>query len=353
MSVTAITVNFRTADQVIPLITSLRQASVVGQVVVVDNSGELEGRLAGLRSPDVSLITNSENRGFGAAVNQAVEKAECQWLLVINPDVRLETDSLIQLLDAGNQYKAPIVGPRFYWDDQMAFRLPPATGGCLWFEIASQCSARFQLDAELFSFFWTIRHQRFWEAAEPFFEPFLSGACLLVEKQWIHSLGESLFDERFFLYFEDSDLCMRALKCGVRPLCVPAANVIHYYDQSPQPEAGKMSHMCEAHAAYFRKYYGEMSLAIPGSPFYGPKLTDLGQFREAPVFEVAHNGFPSEAFFEVSVNPYFVPFAQMTVSVTSFQFPEDVWSRLSPGIYYSRVRDPLKGNLVVWQWKKA
>lgn len=353
MSVTAITVNFHTADHVIPLITRLSQDPVVEQIIVVDNSGELEGRLSPLRSPDLLLIKNLKNRGFGAAVNQAVEKAACQWLLVINPDVRLEPESLVQLLDAGNQYSVPIVGPRFYWDDQMVFRLPPATGGCLWFELATQCSSKFELDAELFSFFWTIRHQRFWGADKPFIEPFLSGACLLVERQWVHSLGENLFDERFFLYFEDSDLCMRALKCGVRSLCVPAANVIHYYDQSPQPELGKMSYMRQAHAAYFRKYYGEMSLAIPGSPFSGPKLTDLGQLCEAPVFEVGQSFFGGEAFFEIAVNPYFVPFAQMTVSVPRFHFPKDVWSRLSPGIYYSRVRDPLKGNLAVWQWQKA
>jgi GT2 family glycosyltransferase len=353
MSVTAITVNFHTADHVNRLISDLRQASVVEQVIVVNNSGELGDGMSMLSSPDLFLIKNSENRGFGAAVNQAVKKAKCRWLLVINPDVRPGPESLTQLMEAGNHYNVPIVGPRFYWDDQMVFRLPPATGGCLWFDLASQCSARFELDAELFSFFWTIRHQRFWEAHEPFFEPFLSGACLLVEKQWIHSLEGDLFDERFFLYFEDSDLCLRALKSGARPLCVPSAKVIHYYDQSPQPEAGKMSYMREAHVAFFRKYYGDMSLSFPNSPYSETKSTDLGPLGEAPVFEVEHNAFSGQAFFEIAVNFYFVPFAQMTISAPRFRFPEAVWARLSPGLYYSRVRDPLKGNLVVWKWKKA
>jgi hypothetical protein len=96
-----------------------------------------------------------------------------------------------------------------------------------------------------------------------------------------------------------------------------------------------------------------MPLAVPGSPVSNTTLTDLGQLREAPFFEVAHNAFSGEAFFEIAVNPYFVPFAQVTLSVPHFQFPRDVWSRLSPGCYYSRVRDPVKGNLVAWQWEKA
>jgi hypothetical protein len=234
------------------------------------------------------------------------------------------------------------------------FRLPPSTGSCLWLDVANKIAQSFALDAELFSFYWTLRHERFWEATEPFFEPFLSGGGLLIRRNWIEPVGAQLFDERFFLYFEDTDLCVRALKNGVRPLCVPRAYAIHYYDQSPSPSGTKADFMAQAQRLFMGKYYQQdVRLSFPEVQTYRPSMMiDLGDVQSVPRFEVTNASIPDDSFFEIAVSPHFVPFAQTDMRAESFEIPGDIWNRLSKGQYYSRVRSRLLGTLKAWTWRK-
>lgn len=350
--VTAIIVNFHTAAFLPRLINQLLSESSVGKIVVVDNSGEVSSGGSVPSSARLLVIKNRENIGFGAAANQALEHAEGEWVLVINPDVRLMDNCLDKLLETGKTYNSPLVGPRFYWDDRCLFRLPPATGSCLWLDFGNSCAEKYRLDAELVSFYWTFRHERFWQSREPFFEPFLQGACLLINRDWIVSRGGKIFDDVFFLYFEDTDLCVRALLEGVRPLCVPDAYVIHYYDQSPASSVSKSRLMANSRSIFFKKHYPGIPSPIPDSPRFSAQAVDMGELLTPPVF-VAEKGINWEGyFFEIGVNSYFVPFAQSIITGNRFEFPADVWRGLSPGTYYGRVRASIPGTLNVWQWQK-
>ncbi len=353
MTVSAVIVNYHTAAFLPGAVKDLTGDPNVQQILIADNSGELS-RGSGLRdAPLVEIISNEVNRGFGAAANQAIEKAIGEWILVLNPDMRLGEGCLQHLLDAARASASPLVGPRFYWDDRKSFRLPPATGSCLWLDVANMVAQGFELDAELFSFYWTLRHERFWEATDPFFEPFLSGGGLLIRRDWIESLGTGLFDERFFLYFEDTDLCVRALKKGVRPLCVPRAHAIHYYDQSPSPSGIKADLFVRAQRLFMGKYYQKkVHISFPQVEVYHAFAIDLGHIQTVPRFEVTDGPIPADCYFEIAVNPYFVPFAQAHMKADGFAFPEEIWKRLSSGQYYSRVRSRLLGTLKVWTWEK-
>jgi GT2 family glycosyltransferase len=353
MTVSAVIVNYHTASFLPGAVKELAGNPNVQQILIVDNSGELSSG-SGLRdAPLVEIIPNEVNRGFGAAVNQAVAMAGTEWILVMNPDMVLLNGSLSAMLDASETYGSPLVGPRFFWDDQKRFRLPPALGTCLWLQVAWQSAASFELDAELFSFYWILRHERFWNATEPFFEPFLSGGCLLINRPWVISMGGKVFDERFFLYFEDTDLCARALGTGVRPLCVPAAGAIHYVDQSPAPEGKKADYMAQAHAQFLKKYYGPVSMPSWGSRDHSGIITDLGVVRVPQIFDPGQSPASVDCFFEVALNPYFVPFAQSALTGPAFEFPKDVWGRLSPGQYFGRIRSSQTGTLRVWTWLKV
>ena len=353
MSVTAVLVNYHTAAMLQPLLDYLCGDPLVIKTVVVDNSGELHAEM-GSGSERTRILTNSENRGFGTAVNQALAHAKGEWILVINPDIRLCRGCVKELVKAGEKCGGTLLGPRFYWDGQLQFRLPPATGGCLWLDAASNAAEKFALDRELFSFFWILRHQRFWEADAPFFEPFLTGACLLVRREWVASRCSKLFDERFFLYFEDTDLCAEALRDGIRPLCVPSAAAIHYWDQSPSPEKSKPDLMGMAHEAFMKKYYGTERSPLPAGAgaFEAPAVTDLGEQESPPAFPVDTAGGEESFFFEMGINPVFVPFAQALVEKNTFELPPAIWSRLGKGIYYCRVRGAFSGTKAVWKWKK-
>ena len=348
MSISAIIVNYHTAELLPPLLADLKDCREISEILVVDNSRELSDTKRFFS--DIRIIVNEHNNGFGAAVNQGAEVAIGEWLLIVNPDIRLEKGCVENLLDVAQCCNSPIVGPRFYWDEDHRFRIPPATGGSLWLEFAAKSAGNYRLDAELFMFYWIMRHERFWEAHEPFFEPFLSGACLLINKAWS---GNKIFDERFFLYFEDTDLCVRALSDNLRPVCVPSAVAVHYYNQSPNPEKGKFCLMEESSNAFMNKIYGSVSFpAFEGKDFM-PEITDLGLITEAYGFDKKNILKDDKYYFEVGVNPLLVPFVQTEIREDVFYFPKQIWNRIAPGQYFCRMRGSLSGIQKVWTWKKS
>jgi GT2 family glycosyltransferase len=359
MSVSAVIVNYYTASYIPSLIEDLKNNKLVSRIVVIDNCKELTGNdnfNTILSSLDyLSLIINDQNIGFGAAINQAIEYIDTDWILLVNPDMRFSDNCIKNLLNAAKEHKTPIVGPRFFLDDQHLFRIPPATGSCAWLHAGHQYSAKYRIDAHIFSFNWIMRHERFWESKKPFFEPFLSGACILIEKDWIISRGGKIFDDRFFLYFEDTDLCISAVLDGINPLCVPDAQCVHYYDQAPSVDQAKSGYMSEAHQSFLNKYYNELdSLTLSSDKSWVDdfEIEDLGELSEAPIFKVNKDFRSKEKFFELGVNPYFVPFAQAPFKGDVFKFSDDVWKRLSKGNYFGRIRNKIKGDLNIWKWKK-
>jgi N-acetylglucosaminyl-diphospho-decaprenol L-rhamnosyltransferase len=350
VSISAIVVNYRTAQLLPPLLAYLKACREVSEILVIDNSGELAG--AGPSGPGVRVLVNEVNRGFGVAVNQAAGIATGEWLLVVNPDVRLEGRCVETLMEAAIRHGAPIVGPRFYWDDAHQFRIPPATGSSLWLEFARNAAGRHRLDAELFLFYWILRHDRFWDAREPFFEPFLSGACLLINREWAFQSEGKPFDERFFVYFEDADLCARALQGDRRPLCVPGATAVHYYDQSPSPERGKLDLMGESSRAFLGKYYGSVSFPALEGGGYVPNVTDMGPLTEPFGFTRETASEDEKVTFEVGISALMVPFVQTEIRAERFQFPAPIWDRIAPGRYFGRLRGSLSGVRKVWTWTK-
>ena len=195
MKISAVIVNYFTKDLLPELIGQLQEEDLVREIIVVDNSRELEGSLGFVKDlSKLKLITQPENIGFGAAVNQAAHRAESRWLLAVNPDIRFLPGCIENLTAAAQEYGSPLAGPRFYWDDDKLFKLPPATGQSWWWYTANRAAVCSRLDAELFSFYWCLRHDRFWQAVEPFYEPFLSGACLLIDLDWLFRCKQPVFD---------------------------------------------------------------------------------------------------------------------------------------------------------------
>lgn len=351
MSIAVVIVNYHTEHLLAEVLAPLVGHDLVREIFVIDNSGGLQGNGFLLEFPKVRLLGNGTNIGFGAAVNMAAELSSCRWLLIINPDMLLLPGCIDAMLQAALAHNVPLVGPRFFWDEGRIFRLPPATGQSWWLGLGHDCGSRHWLDGELYSFYWTLRHDRFWSQKEPFFEPFLSGACLLLDLAWLQSWDDHVFDARFFLYFEDTDLCVRVLERGQRPLCVPTAEVVHFWNQAPGEN--KMELMDQACTAFWFKHYqacpGRMDSAGEQKQKKWKELGPIG-----PGFEFA---WPEQTntktlFFEFGLDPLFVPFAQARIEGNSFVFPGSMWDRLAPGAYFSRIRCPVQGELLIWRWKK-
>ncbi len=357
MSITAIVVNYYAASLLKGVLSDILGHPAVDKVYIVDNSGEVDS--SAMENSRVKIIKPGKNIGFGAGVNLAAEKIKTRFILIVNPDVRLCHGCIDNLLKTALDNNAVLTGPRFFWDDKKQFRLPPSQGASSWMDFALASSHVNRLDAEHLSFYWQLRHQRFWEMHEPFIEFFLSGACVLVDRKWAFQNNNSIFDKRFFLYFEDNDISVRAMFDNCPPLCVPAAQAVHYYAQSPEPKKGKGSLMEASHRKFKNKYYDGMTFSFKNSKIFDFDIEDMGQLSSNRGFNLKGLNPGGRSYFEIGVNSVFVPFVQADVACTlghfnekMFTISEDVWERLSKGIYFSRIRDSIKGTLKIWKWQK-
>ena len=376
MSIGVIIVNYFTEDLLRPLVEQVMRSPLVRQLVIFDN-----GSAASLSFSDskVRVLGTGCNLGFAAAVNRAFAALATDYVLLLNPDLRLDNACVARLLQASRRYHCPIVGPRLFWDDERHFRLPPATGELRWLGLGADNPS--SLEGRLRAHYWAIHHDHYWAQDTPFRQPFLSGACLLLASDWVRARGR-VFDERYFMYYEDTDLCIEAQVEGWVPLCVPGAEAVHYWDQSPEPLGGKAGMMADASRALRLKYglpardpWSECPL-LPQVP--GPMPLDLGDLAMPPHFILPP--WREGTRFEMAIGPGFVPFAQALVCPGGLQtsgfgalgrkltrsarlwwsggeeigltLPATIWSRLRPGCYYARTRQADGSLDRHWQWRR-
>lgn len=178
--------------------------------VVVDNASTDDSlEIVGAATPWVRKVALSENVGFGRACNRGVAETDSDWLLFMNPDVRL-TSLMI-----------PDVGERGFGVGACLMSSSEASGPA--FMVRSEFGAFNDLARETFARFLPPAVTRHWlwrRAAE-----WASGALMLVRRGEFARVGE--FDERFFLYYEDRDLCRRFRQQDLPIRFVPGIAGIH------------------------------------------------------------------------------------------------------------------------------
>jgi len=194
-------------------------AGMSQETIVVDNtSGDGTPELVRRQAPEARLIVNETNRGFAAAVNQAARLAGGRYLLLLNPDARPLpgcVDRLVAELDA--RPEAALAGPQLL--DRDGAWQPSAWPAPGFLTLAYDALLLHNL----------MPRSRLRMVTAPGDEAVdvecLSGACLLVRRAAFEALGG--LDERFFIYYEDTDLAVRARAAGHRVRLVPAAQAVH------------------------------------------------------------------------------------------------------------------------------
>ena len=189
-------------------------------VVVVDN----EGGAAPEMSHTVRLIRNSENVGFARACNQGIRASDGEYIVLVNPDTLVEK-GFFEGLDGffGENSGVGVAGPRIV-DDEGNLQLSARKE----LSFVSGLLGRTSLLTRLFPKSSLVR--RLFPAAEELYGPtavdWVSGACMVVRRQALEEIGP--MDERFFMYFEDADLCRRARKAGWLVYYLPQIEVLHH-----------------------------------------------------------------------------------------------------------------------------
>jgi len=315
-------------------------------VVVVDNSGlpEESRQLRSNLPSSVILRVNAHNMGFGFACNQAFEEFESDGILLINPDAQLLPGCLKQLqktlfLDR----KVAAISPQLFWDDDREFYLPPPYPMAL-FEFQALLVSRGARawSSRLLSFLWRKKSIKLWQSEKPMVVKNLSGGLALLDRQAVLRAG-GLFDPRFFLYYEDTDLFLRLTGRGYRLLIEPRAAAIHYYDQCGRQELlEKRRHMADSHNTFLEKHgsiWKHRTKKIL-ERFLRPAMDENGfngPVFNGPFFLNVPPSFGQNWLFEWSPNPDLVPAAGRFGSGLKMRFSENCWELLSPGRYFGRL----------------
>ena len=195
------------------------------EIVVVDNhSQDHSCQLIRMRFPGLVLIENPSNLGFGRAANQGFRKARGKYLLILNPDVTLlpgAVEKAINFLD-GHSEVALLLPKLLNPDGTLQFSCRT------FFDFPTLLFRRTPL-GKVFPNHRVIREHLMmdWNHDEVREVDWGMGACMLLRREAIKD--GNLFDERFFLYFEDIDLCFRLKNEGGKVIYYPEAAMVHYY----------------------------------------------------------------------------------------------------------------------------
>lgn len=342
MNCCAILVNYHGAMDTAQAAWSVYADHPAVDICVVDNSqSEAEStRLRALLPAKARLLVATDNIGFGRACNWAFETCAHEFVFLVNPDVRLLagcTARLLETIQANPRLAA--VAPRQFLDDACRWMLSPS-----WFPTALRAWATesaLRNPKHALQVGQAIRREslRLWRSETALPQRALSGGVVLIRRSAVVSMGnaklpEPLFDPRFFMYFEDSDLCRRLKNHGWQLAIEPAARAVHHWRN--QPHKGAL--MATASEQYFAKYEGEKwrtkAARLAAQPALGwGGLTQVFPPEGLIIPETWREGW----VLELGLNPLFTPCIGRLGVGSVAEFPRDVlanfegtrvWARL-------------------------
>jgi N-acetylglucosaminyl-diphospho-decaprenol L-rhamnosyltransferase len=221
-SVAVVTVSYYSSEQLMPFLESIPSGTAHSVLVVNNALDDNEVRSVVDAVPGVRLVDAPRNLGYGGAMNLGVaESPESEWVLIANPDLTFTPDAIANLIAAAHRVDgAAAIGPVIYTPAgeiyPSARRLPSLRNG---------------IGHALFSPVWRRNPWTRAYLADRENPPreraagWLSGACMLVRRAAFEQVGG--FDEKYFMYFEDVDLCARLGRAGGKIVYAPSAVVTH------------------------------------------------------------------------------------------------------------------------------
>lgn len=203
------------------------------EVIVVDNASQ-DGSpdVIAHQFPQVRLLRQGDNRGFGAANNVGAGAAQGEYLFLLNSDTVIHSNLLPVLIrQLESSPNIGIVGPRLLNSDG-SFQLSTAYEIGLWGEWRTLQTVRQYRQSE-------NRPALAQQYGGDQFVDIVVGAAMLMRRSHFHQVGG--FDETFFMYFEESDLCQRFREAGWRILYTPAVSLVHIGGYSVAQAASRMA----------------------------------------------------------------------------------------------------------------
>ncbi|MBZ4659095.1 MAG: glycosyl transferase family 2 [Desulfacinum sp.] len=226
LKVDVIVVNYYSEDHTSQCIRSILGTSLAAHDLrfhIEDNGSAAPFDLS-VNGNDVRVHKNKTNVGFARAVNAAARRSDAPFILLANPDTRFcdgPWDELLQYMNAVPS--VGVLGPLVLNIDgslQGSARAFPSPSTLLF---GRKSPLRHWFPKSRFALKNVLDSQR--RRAEPMEVDWVSGACMMIRRAAFEAVGG--FDERYFLFWEDADLCFRLRQLGWRTVHHPAASVVH------------------------------------------------------------------------------------------------------------------------------
>lgn len=218
-------VNWNQYKDTIECLESLKKIDYDNYKVVVVDNASIDNSINSVRSnfQDIEIIQNKENLGFSEGSNVGMRYAleqNADYVLLLNNDTIVDSNFLIELIKViEKNSEIGMVGPKIY--DYYTGRISSAGGAIDWWRGLGIHIGDNKLDKGQFDF-----NKEF---------TFLTGCCWLVKKELLYKVG--MFDNRYFVYMEDVEFCVRTVKLGYKLFFVPKSRIWH----KVSPSLGKVS----------------------------------------------------------------------------------------------------------------
>lgn len=219
MKIAVILVNYNGRQYNTACIESLlrQQGSYEQKIIIVDNASKddsmqiIRNRFESEERVETVLL--DDNYGFSYANNVGIRRAgewNADFVLLLNNDTEAEEDMLVQLMACAKRHPGSVVAPKIYYNDRR---------NILW-----------SAGGDVSPFIRKVRHIGLDQEDKGQFDEerpieFATGCCLLLPRTVIQTAG--LLDERFFLYYEDTEYCFRLRKKGIEIYYCPQAGLYH------------------------------------------------------------------------------------------------------------------------------
>lgn len=252
--VSIIIVNYHVKKELFECIESITASKpkTTYEIIVVDNDEEKSIQKDLQRKFSKVIYIPNENKGFGQGNNVGAKKAKGEYLFFLNPDTKIFSDTIDHLATfLKKNKKAAIVAPLLYDKNNDAYQLQGVK------ELTPfRALVVFSFISKLFPKNKVYRdyYLKDWDKKTIKKVDVVPGTAFMVRKNIFDEIGG--FDEKFFLYFEEFDLCKRVKALGWKIFILPSAKVFHAWGSSTIQREDIKSVFLKSRFYYFRKHFG-------------------------------------------------------------------------------------------------
>ena len=259
-NVSVIIVTYNSEKRISRCLNSVIKASPkIPEIIVIDNNSD-DKTLKILKSfRGIKVKSNKINVGFARAVNQAIRiSRKSNHILLLNPDTYIQSDSIANLYRCLEKNHAHIAGGKTLKSKKQIYRSFVKTP-TFWTVLFDYCNLRKICPGDYF-------HRVHYYLNEPFprkdkLVDIVSGSFMLIKKEVFNEIG--FFDEKFFMYLEDVDFCIRAMHANLKTIFCPHLAIFHEGGASSN-NADKIHYLAwsKSRKYYVKKYFNHPALSF-------------------------------------------------------------------------------------------